>query len=514
MSGTSSIQLRILGGFAVFGIILVLLGLLYVREQRAIFDGLTAGVEEIQSLTSAADSSRAAQVAFKIQVQEWKNVLVRGTVQKDYDKYSAAFYNKGEDVTSNLNALISYLESTEFARDQRALLIDEARSLIGDHEAVIENYRAAMGMHDPSDPENYMKLDKQVRGIDRELNTNIDSLVDKIRELEVHLVESVEQQAITDIADLERTLLIGAGLLIILIVIVVLAFLRSVMAPLQRAVEVADRISKGDLTQSVLVDRNDELGALLASLSEMRERLYAVISNVSDGVDSLVSASTEVTNTAQQLSEGSSSQAASMEETATSMEEMSASISQNAENSATAESIATKGARDASDAMTSVSNTSEAMKVITDRIKIIEEIAYQTNLLALNAAIEAARAGDHGRGFAVVASEVRKLAERSQESAGEISGMAVSSVGVAEKSNTLLQALLPSIQQTSELVQEVANASAEQARSVQQVSIATSSVDSIAQSNAALSEELSATAHSLANQAEQLREQVAFFRVG
>jgi len=174
--------------------------------------------------------------------------------------------------------------------------------------------------------------------------------------------------------------------------------------------------------------------------------------------------------------------------------------------------VATKGAREAEDSGKAVTQTVDAMKSITEKINIIDEIAYQTNLLALNAAIEAARAGEHGRGFAVVATEVRKLAERSQVAAKEISSLATDSVKVAEQSGKLLDELVPSIQKTADLVKEVSAASREQSSGVNQINKAMAQVDQVTQTNASSAEELSSTAEELASQAEALAQLMAFFK--
>ena len=193
---------------------------------------------------------------------------------------------------------------------------------------------------------------------------------------------------------------------------------------------------------------------------------------------------------------------------------MSGSISKTAENSRRMEETAVKGATDAEEGGRAVQETVGAMRAIAQRIAIIEEIAYQTNLLALNAAIEAARAGEHGRGFAVVAAEVRKLAERAQHAAKEIGTLATSSTDVAERSGRLLTELVPGIQRTALLVQEVAGASREQAQGVSSVQRAMSEVDSVTQRNASAAEELASTAEEMAAQAQALEQMVGFFRAG
>jgi methyl-accepting chemotaxis protein len=288
---------------------------------------------------------------------------------------------------------------------------------------------------------------------------------------------------------------------------------RVISRPLVGAVAVADRISEGDLTVRIEVSTQDETGRLLAAMQRMVRKLAEVIGEVREGSDALASASAQVSSSSQSLAQGTSEQASSVEETTSSLEQMTASITQNRDHSRQMEQMALQGARDAEESGRAVKETVEAMGSIAQKISIIEEIAYQTNLLALNAAIEAARAGEHGKGFAVVATEVRKLAERSQTAAREISGLASGSVKVATRSGELLAELVPSIRKTADLVQEVVAASTEQASGVGQMNKAMAHVDQVTQRNASASEELASTAEEMSAQAEALSQLVSFFRV-
>jgi methyl-accepting chemotaxis protein len=288
---------------------------------------------------------------------------------------------------------------------------------------------------------------------------------------------------------------------------------RSVTGPVAEVEGVARRIAAGDLRGGVVASRGDELGKLQSAIGQMLGTLGQVLGEVRGGADSLATASAHVSSSSQSLSRGTSEQAASVEETSSSLEEMSASITQNADNSRKMEEVAVKGAADAADAAKAVGETAAAMRSIVDKISVVEEIAYQTNMLALNAAIEAARAGEHGRGFAVVAAEVRRLAERSQAAAKGISGVAASSLQVADRSASLLGELAPSIRRAAELVQEVSAASTEQAGGVALMNRAIGQVDQVTQQNASAAEELASTAEEMAQQAQSLQQLVGYFKV-
>jgi len=274
----------------------------------------------------------------------------------------------------------------------------------------------------------------------------------------------------------------------------------------------AKEVAGGNLTVQ-LKERsaNDEL---MRSLSSMVSRLSAVVTDVKEAANNVATGSQQMSSGSQQLSQGASEQAAAAEQASSSMEEMSSNIRQNADNALQTEKIAVKSAQDAQEGGKAVAQTVQAMKDIAGKISIIEEIARQTNLLALNAAIEAARAGEHGKGFAVVASEVRKLAERSQKAAAEISELSSTSVEVAETAGQMLDRMLPDIQRTAELVQEISAACKEQDSGAVQINRAIQQLDQVIQQNASASEEMSATAEELSSQSEQLQVTIGYFNIG
>ncbi|RJP83721.1 MAG: HAMP domain-containing protein [Desulfobacteraceae bacterium] len=330
-------------------------------------------------------------------------------------------------------------------------------------------------------------------------------------------VSQEQQEAQNDLAGLvTRASIIGVITLLIAIAIlipVLMMFSRNITIPLAKGVEVSNRLAKGDLTVDIDVNGHDETAQLLDSMKNMVFSLRNIVGDVRNASDNVASGSQQLSSTAQQMSQGATEQAASAEQASSSMEEMSANIKQNSENAQQTERIAMQAADDAEKGGNAVRQTVDAMKQIAEKISIIEEIARQTNMLALNAAIEAARAGEHGKGFAVVADAVRKLAERSQTAAGEISNLSISSVEIAENAGEMLTKIVPDIRKTAELVQEINAASGEQNSGADQINSALIQLDQVIQQNASASEEMSSTSEELAAQAEQLQSTISFFKI-
>jgi methyl-accepting chemotaxis protein len=355
-----------------------------------------------------------------------------------------------------------------------------------------------------------------------------------------------------DAAFYNESIKFGLIILAVLILLGIVAYWisRSISLPLKHAVEVSERLSVGDLQVEIKEGGTGETGQLLKSmrkmvgatkivasmatgaaegrldsdirkrsdqdemmqaLAGMSEKLKEVVGGVKVTVSHVAAGSQTMRDSADVMSNGASQQAAAAEEAASSIEQMSANIRQNADNALQTEKIAQEAAKDAKEGGVAVSRTVTAMKEIADKITIIEEIARQTNLLALNAAIEAARAGEQGKGFAVVAAEVRKLAERSQHAAGDINELSTESVEVAERAGELLDVIVPNIQKTAELVQEISAASKEQDAGAEQIQRSVQELDSVIQQNASASEEMASTAEELSSQSEQLAELVSFF---
>jgi methyl-accepting chemotaxis protein len=289
--------------------------------------------------------------------------------------------------------------------------------------------------------------------------------------------------------------------------------LDGLINPLKTSSGYMVQLSQGDIPAQITDDYKGDYNEIKSSINTMIVNLTKFANDVRTAADNVASGSQQLSAGAEQMSQGTTEQAASAEEASSSVEEMNATIRQNADNALQTEKMAQKSSTDAAESGKAVSETVSAMKDIAKKISIIEEIARQTNLLALNAAIEAARAGEHGKGFAVVASEVRKLAERSQEAAGEISQLSTSSVEVAEKAGEMLTRLVPDIQKTAGLVQEISAASKEQTTGADQINTAIQQLNQVIQQNAGSAEEMASTAEELSAQAEQLQETVSFFKI-
>ncbi len=452
---------------------------------------------------------QGAAVEFKTQVQEWNNILIRGNAPEQYARYLEGFGQSAQGVQE-------HLQKTLAMQKEEHLDTAEVERLLKEHSQLGVNYRDALKKFDQNDANTGKLVDKLVSGMDREASKQMEALAAATSAGFAQYLRESNQKTEQIYADTLRLLVLlclCASLVIVGVMAVIFRDLFVILGgePAYTA-QVVSQVAEGYLNTKVQLKPGDQ-GSLLASVANMQKRLADIIGDVSRSADALSSAAEQVNATAQSLAKGASVQAASVEETSASMEEMSASIAQNTDNAKATNSMAQRASQDAATGGEAVMSTIAAMQKIAERISVVDDIAYQTNLLALNAAIEAGRAGEHGRGFAVVASEVRKLAERSQIAAQEISTLAIDTVKRAEHAGKMLNEMVPAIRKTADLVQEIAAASNEQNSGVTQINSAIAQVNQTLQQNAAASEELSATSEEMSTQAISLQEAMTYFKL-
>ncbi|HCY64380.1 MAG TPA: methyl-accepting chemotaxis protein [Oxalobacteraceae bacterium] len=366
-------------------------------------------------------------------------------------------------------------------------------------------------------------MDETLPALDT-LQKSISELVDFQKQLATEKAEHVAQ-----VIDLEKKLMagLGGGALIIAIVLAYL-ITRSITRPINEAVNLASAVAEGDLTRHIEVRSSDETGRLLQSLKSMNDNLSHIVNEVRNGTELVSTASSQITAGTFDLASRTEEQASSLEETAASMEELTSTVKQNADNASQANSlaafasdVASKGGNVIAEVINTMETINHSSQKITDIIGVIDGIAFQTNILALNAAVEAARAGEQGRGFAVVAAEVRTLAQRSAAAAKEIKGLIGESTDkvdagcrLVEQAGSTMDEIVVSVRRVTDIMGEIAAASAEQTAGISQINQAIAQMDQVTQQNSALVEESAAAAESLEGKARSLTQAVAVFRLG
>jgi methyl-accepting chemotaxis protein len=468
----------------------------------------------------AMNSLRGAQIGFKVQVQEWKNMLLRAQDAALYERHSKGYADSSARVTKDLTAL----NAKAVAIGLPPGLADKT---IAEHDELNRRYAEAIKLLRNAELSTAQDVDKAVRGIDRAATDHIDQLAKVVQD---H-ADKIAVQTAASAAEEKKLLVIGLMFLafVAAAVSIIAGYLTisNITRRLQRAAEFARSVAAGNLDVQIETGRQDELGELLGSMREMNGSLASIVDRVRQAAEMVTTASSQIAAGNTDLSSRTEEQASSLEETAASIEEMTATVNQNAQNAGQANDVASSAAQVAQRGGEAVDQVVKMMESIQgssrkigDIIGVIDSIAFQTNILALNAAVEAARAGDQGRGFAVVAGEVRSLAQRSAEAAKEIKSLITDSVQrvdagakLADGAGQTMVEVVSSVNRVSQIIGEIASATKEQSSGIVQVNQAVGDLDKATQQNASLVEESTAASESLKELAREMVDAVSVFRL-
>lgn len=358
----------------------------------------------------------------------------------------------------------------------------------------------------------YMQINKKLV----ELSAQQTAIGNKLTELAQQMTLNIETYTANVLKSEVIFMLILVLVVLSISLVIIIAITNYINDMVKRSVAIAENFANGQIEQEISEEElnlNDEMGSLLRALKRMEGKLKNVIIDIYNGANSVAEAGNYINSATQHISEGANSQAAAIEEVSSSMEEMVTSIQQSSVNARQSELLASNTSKDMRYLAEASDKSIQSVRAITAKINVINDIAFQTNLLALNAAVEAARSGEYGRGFAVVAAEVRKLAEKSKFAANEIVELVHASLKTTEEADVIMRKIIPEIEQSTKLIQEISSAAIEQNTGADLVNMAIHQLNDITQQNATSSEELASNAEELATQSVQLKETVSFFKI-
>ena len=515
-----TIRVRILLLSSLLVAVLIGIGATNWMVMRWLANSADAGNSAVATSMRMVNLARTIQVDFKKQVQEWKNILLRGNDPKQMRKYLGKFKRQETRVRDNLESLRRLMATDRMD-------VAPVDSLLESHAQLGRAYREALKAYDPTDQQSAFRVDRQVKGIDRAPTRLMDELVDQIlnkRMTQVHDVHDAEADRFDQVQLIVITLslaglaltIASAGLLI-----------RSVVKPLETVLLQTRTVAQGNLTKTIEPRSRDEIGRLMQAAEEMRRNLGNVIHQIQRIGRDVSAASGEIADGNRQLAGRTVQQAASLKAATHNMLQVTTLVNQNADTARKAWEMARQTGDSVLQSAAVVEEVGKAMQEIRDTsrniaeiISVIDDIAFQTNLLALNAAVEAAHAGEHGKGFAVVASEVRDLAQRSAVAARQIKGLISASeakvdsgASLADRSGEALRNVVREFESVSDLISSIAAAASEQAAGVDGVTREVGHMESMTQDNSAMVKAVSELSESMEDRARELERLASYFQV-